>query len=133
MNRSLHLIMICVLGAGLSLYAHPLQQNTPPDNTQINKQDRNTNNPTADRQSGNRSDVEITRQIRRSLTGDKTLSSYAKNVKIVTQGGNVTLRGPVRSEEEKKSIEAKANDVAGAGHVKSELQIAAKEKAKNNP
>jgi osmotically-inducible protein OsmY len=125
--------MICVLGAGLSLYAHPLQQNTPPDNTQINKQDRNTNNPTADRQSGNRSDVEITRQIRRSLTGDKTLSSYAKNVKIVTQGGNVTLRGPVRSEEEKKSIEAKANDVAGAGHVKSELQIAAKEKAKNNP
>lgn len=54
---------------------------------------------------------------------DKSLSTYAHNVKIVTQGGQVTLKGPVRSEHEKKAIEAKAAEVAGDGKVTSELNI----------
>ena len=93
------------------------------DNTKMNQRDRNSNEPTADQQKNNRSDREITRQIRQSIMKDKSLSTYAHNVKIISQNGMVTLRGPVRSEEEKKTIEAKANQVAGEGKVASELDI----------
>jgi osmotically-inducible protein OsmY len=120
-------ILVCVLALALPLSAQtPSRQPTAPDNTKVNKGDRDQKQPTADQQKLNRSDSEITRDIRRSITKDKALSTYAKNVKIVTQKGNVTLRGPVRSEEEKSAIEAKANEVAGSGHVKNELQVATK-------
>ena len=55
---------------------------------------------------------------------DKTLSTYAHNVKIVAQDGQVTLKGPVRTEDEKKTVEAKATEVAGAGHVTNQISIA---------
>jgi len=133
MSRIVHLIAVSILILDISSFAQaPKTQTTPPDNTKINERDRNTARPTADQQKENRSDLEITRQIRRSITQDKDLSTYAKNVKIVTQDGSVTLRGPVRSEEEKKAIEAKASEVAGATHVKSELQVAAKQPVKKN-
>jgi len=100
----------------------------------VNKRDQDQSRPTAGQQKENRPDREITRLIRRSITQDKDLSTYAKNIKIITQNGNVTLRGPVRSEQEKKTVEAKANEVAGADHVKSEIQLAApKEANKKNP
>jgi len=54
---------------------------------------------------------------------DKTLSTYAHNVKVIAQNGKVTLKGPVRSEEEKKTVEQKATDVAGAGNVTNDLSI----------
>jgi hyperosmotically inducible protein len=54
---------------------------------------------------------------------DKTLSSYAHNVKIITQNGQVTLKGPVRSDDEKRAIEAKAAQIAGEDKVTSELDI----------
>jgi hyperosmotically inducible periplasmic protein len=54
---------------------------------------------------------------------DKSLSTYAHNVKIVSQGGQVTLKGPVRTEEEKRAIEIKATDVAGAGRVTNEITV----------
>ena len=57
---------------------------------------------------------------------DKTLSTYAHNVKIVSQDGHVTLKGPVRSDEEVKSVEAAATKVAGAGHVSNELTVASR-------
>jgi len=123
------------LGLGLSAFAQTTKEQTPsPDNTGINKRDKNPSQPTAGQQKENQPDREISRQIRRSITEDKALSTYAKNIKIITQDGNVTLRGPVHSEQEKKTIEAKANEIAGAGHVKSEIQIAAaKETKKKNP
>ena len=128
MNRLLSSILVCIFALGLSLSAQAAsRQSTPPDNTKVNKRDSDPANPTAGQQKDNRTDLEITRQIRSSITKDKGLSTYAKNVKIITQNGMVTLRGPVRSEEEKRSIEAKANDVAGTSHVKSELEIAAKQ------
>jgi len=130
MNRLVNSMLVCILGLGWSLSAQTPRQTAPPDNTAVNKRDRDSARPTADQQKENRSDLEITRQIRKSITQDKGLSTYAKNVKIITQNGNVTLRGPVRSDEEKKSVEAKANDVAGPNHVKSEIQIAAKQGAK---
>lgn len=99
------------------------QQATSPDNTKMNAQDRDKASPTADQQKDNRSDREITQQIRQSLMNDKSLSTYGHNVKVVTQNGQVTLKGPVRSDDEKKAIESKATEVAGENKVTSELNI----------
>lgn len=96
----------------------------PADNTKVNQRDRNQNEPTADQQKENGSDRELTRQIRRALVKDNSLSTTAHNVKIITQNGAVTLKGPVASEQEKQAIESKASEIAGAGKVTSELQVA---------
>jgi hyperosmotically inducible protein len=100
------------------------QQAAPaPDNTKVNERDRSKDEPTADQQKDNRSDRDITQQIRQSIMKDKSLSTYAHNVKVITQNGQVTLKGPVRSEEEKKTVETKATEVAGQNKVTSELNI----------
>jgi len=91
-----------------------------PDNTKVNERNRKT---TADQQKDNKGDREISANIRKSLLDSKDLSTYAHNVKVITRNGMVTLRGPVRSEEEKKTVEAKATEVAGAGKVKSMLTV----------
>jgi osmotically-inducible protein OsmY len=79
---------------------------------------------TADQQKDNTHDREITQKIRRALLDDKTLSTYAHNVKVVAQDGQVTLKGPVRTADEKRTIEAKATEVAGAGRVTNQISIA---------
>ena len=115
-----------LLGSGLLAGAQePTSQQAPPapDNTKTNERDRSANEPTADQQRENSSDRDITQQIRQSIMKDKSLSTDAHNVKIITQNGQVTLKGPVRSEDEKKAIEAKATEVAGENKVTSELQI----------
>lgn len=99
---------------------------TPPDNSKINTRDRAKGAQTADQQKENAADRELTRSIRRSLMDDKDLSSYAHNVKIISQGGKVTLKGPVRSEDEKRVVEAKATEVAGEGHVTNQMSVAKK-------
>jgi osmotically-inducible protein OsmY len=101
------------------------QQTTvpPADNTKMNQRDRNSNEATADQQKANRSDRDITQQIRKSIAGDKSLSTNGHNVKVITQNGMVTLKGPVRSEEEKKAVEDKAAEVAGADKVTSEIDV----------
>jgi hyperosmotically inducible periplasmic protein len=99
----------------------------PADNTKMNERDRNPNEPTADRQKDNRSDREITQQVRKAIVKDKSLSTYAHNVKVITQNGMVTLKGPVRSEEEKKAIEAKAAEVAGQDKVTNQLDVKSKD------
>jgi hyperosmotically inducible protein len=115
-----------LLGTGVLASAQEptSQQGSPaPDNTRVNEADRNKAEPTADQQRDNRSDRDITQQIRQSIIKDKSLSTYAHNVKIITQHGQVTLKGPVRSEDEKRAIEAKATEVAGESKVTSELNI----------
>ena len=122
-------VLVVALGSSAILNGQTPGPQTPaPDNTRTNKTE--TAKPTADDQKQNDRDVEITRQIRKLVTDDKGLSTYAKNIKIITQNGSVTLSGPVRSEVEKKSVEAKAVQVAGTTHVKSEIQIAAEEPSK---
>ena len=96
----------------------------PPDNTKVNKRDRNQNEPTADQQKENTSDRQLAAQIRRAVVKDKSLSTSAHNIKIIAQNGTVTLKGPVKSEQEKQAIEAKAAEIAGASKVTSELQVA---------
>jgi hyperosmotically inducible periplasmic protein len=97
---------------------------TPPDNTKVNTRDRAKGAVTADQQKENAGDRELTQKIRKSLMADKSLSTYAHNVKVVAQGGQVTLKGPVRTEEEKRTVEEKAIEVAGAGHVTNQISIA---------
>src|ERR1041385_7240555 len=84
-----------------------------PDNTKVNKRDKNPGEATSDQQKMNATDRNLTARIRKSVVADKTLSSYAHNVKIISQNGIVTLKGPVRSADEVKSIMAKALEVAG--------------------
>jgi osmotically-inducible protein OsmY len=95
-----------------------------PDNSGVNVRDRGNATITPSDQSNRRSDIEMTRQIRRALMKDKSLSTTARNVKVVTIDGNVTLRGPVNSEQEKTVIANKAVQIAGAGHVNDQLEVA---------
>jgi osmotically-inducible protein OsmY len=94
------------------------------DNTEINKRDRSEKELTADQQGETKQDREITQKIRLAIVKDKSLSTYAHNMKIITVGGMVTLKGPVRSEEEKRAIEEIAAQIAGNGKIMSEIDIA---------
>src|SRR5580658_10133509 len=104
---------------GFSLIALPsvssaLQSQTPaPDNSARNKDHSNT----ADNQSNSVQDREIARRIRKAIVADQSLSTYAKNVKVIVKDGSVTLRGPVRSEEEKKQVGDYASQAVGGGSV----------------
>ncbi len=108
------------LGAGPQVRA---QQNAP-DNTKTNQGDANKGASTADQQKMNTADRSITKEIRSSIMKDKSLSTYAHNIKIITQDGKVTLKGPVRSEDEKAAIESKAVAIAGANNVTDQLEVA---------
>jgi hyperosmotically inducible periplasmic protein len=124
----LSVMVICLFTVGSfapQLRSAPPTQN--PDNTKTNQRDRSKAEPTADQQKENDTDRELARKVRRSVVSDKSLSTYAHNVKIVAQNGMVTLRGPVRSEEEKQAVEAKAAEAAGGpDHVKSEIEVKSK-------
>ena len=100
------------------------------DNTATNKRDQSQQEVTADQQGQSKQDRDITQKIRQAIVKDKSLSTNAHNVKIITVGGMVTLKGPVRSEEEKRIVEAKAAEIAGSGNVKSEIGIAPKKTRK---
>ena len=115
-----------LLSVGVAVRAQdPTSQQAPPaaDNTKTNQRDRSASEPTADQEKENRSDLDITQQIRQSIMKDKSLSTYAHNIKIVTQNGQVTLKGPVQSEDEKRAVETKAAEVAGQDKISSELDI----------
>jgi hyperosmotically inducible protein len=97
------------------------------DNTARNERDRNSEIPTAGDQAQNKQDLEIAANIRKAVVSDDSLSVNAHNVKIITSNGVATLRGPVKSQQEKAVIEAKAKGVAGVSSVYNMLEI------ENNP
>jgi osmotically-inducible protein OsmY len=112
---------------GLLLLSAPqiarAEDNNPPpapDNTEKNKDIATT----ADQQGMSAADTEMTQKIRATIMKDKTMSVYAKNVKIIARNGQVTLEGPVRNDAEKMAIEKAAADVAGATNVTNHLTIA---------
>jgi osmotically-inducible protein OsmY len=121
---------LSLLGAALflsaSLVAGAVQQDQQPapDNSKTNQGDASTGAVTAQQQKMNSTDRNITREIRRAIYKDKSLSTYAHNIKVITQGGKVTLKGPVRTEDEKAAIEAKATEVVGAANVTNQLALA---------
>jgi hyperosmotically inducible periplasmic protein len=103
--------------------SHPSSQTgtaqPAPDNSNQNK----NQNPTADNQSNAQSDRMTTAKIRKAITADKTLSTYAHNVKIITLNGAVTLKGPVTSDEEKQKVAAMAANIVSANKVTDELTV----------
>ena len=120
------LLALGSLALGVSLMAMPVPryqypQQTAPDNTKKNKDQPS---PTADQQKINPSDRAITQKIRKAVHDDTSLSTYAHNIKIIAQDGKVTLRGPVRSEDEKRNLQAKAVAVAGKENVTNQLEVA---------
>jgi hyperosmotically inducible protein len=117
-----------VLAVGLSPAVHAQSQPanppaTEPDNTKVNQRDRQKDSPTADQQKEQASDRKLAQEVRRAIVADKSLSTYAHNVKVIVQNGTVTLKGPVRSEDESHAVESKAVDIAGTGNVKNELSV----------
>jgi osmotically-inducible protein OsmY len=114
---SLSFLIAAILIAGCSRDRHARQASqspaVEPDNTGRNVGDRGGETKTPGDQSESEADRTITQTIRKALTADDSLSTNAKNVKIITNDATVTLRGPVKSEKEKTDIEAKAKQVAG--------------------
>ena len=94
------------------------------DNTAINQRDSGHETLTPMDQSNKPSDLKMTREIRRAIVKDRALSTDAKNIKIITIDGAVTLRGPVKTDEEKADIAAKAAQLAGDSNVHNELEVA---------
>jgi hyperosmotically inducible protein len=96
---------------------------TQPDNTKKNERDRDGRTLTPGDQSNTEADRKITQDIRREIVKNDSLTVAAKNVKIITADGKVTLRGPVNSESEKTQIAEVANRVAGASNVDNQLEV----------
>jgi osmotically-inducible protein OsmY len=119
-------LTLVLAGALLSFSPIVNAQDAPavaPDNSAVNVRDRNPNAMTAGQQANAKTDVELTREIRRSVVKDESLSMMAHNVKIVTANGNVTLRGPVKTEDEKNEIATKAQAIAGTDKVDNQLEV----------
>lgn len=98
-------------------------ENIKPDNTTVNTRDRDTNEPTADQAKNNASDRELMQKIRQSVMADKSLSTYAHNIKIIAEHGKVTLKGLVHSEAERINIKNKAVVIAGEDYVTDDMSI----------
>ena len=93
---------------------------SPPDNSRQNQNHAKT----ADSQPNTAADRATTAKVRKAIMEDKGLSTYAHNVKIITMNGQITLKGPVKSEEEKQTIASKAAEVAGSpDKVNNQLSI----------
>jgi hyperosmotically inducible protein len=112
--------------AGTLAAQQPAPAPAAPDNSKVNARDSKPPQKTAEDQSNKASDVETTQKIRKAIIDDSTLSTYARNVKIITAKGKVTLKGPVRSDAEKAAIELKAREVAGEANVTNQITIAPK-------
>ena len=95
-----------------------------PDNSGRNVRDADGATKTPGDQSESETDRTITQNVRQAVTADDSISTNGKNVKIVTVDGTVTLRGPVKSEQEKTNIAAKAQQIAGVKKVDNQLEIA---------
>ena len=102
-------------------------QTTPnADNTGMNVRDKSGTTQTPQKQTNSERDRKLLAAVRRAIVHDKTLSTSAHNVKIVSKDGTVTLRGPVRSEDEKGRVEKIAQQVAGVGTVENQLDVKTK-------
>jgi hyperosmotically inducible protein len=131
MTTKIRLSLLCgflffAMGTSVSMSPQDALNTVAADNTKVNKRDRQKKELTADQQKDNRSDLQVTKQIRQSIMRDKSLSTSAHNVKLISNNRMVTLKGPVRTNEEKQAIEAKAAAIAGQDKLTSELQVTQK-------
>jgi len=126
-----HLILVpvaLIVVGGLAIAAEPADPSPDSrynaDNTGRNVRDRESGARTADQQSNKPDDVRITREIRGAVVGDDSLSTNAHNVKIVTVDGVVTLRGPVKSADERTRVASLAEHVSGVKKINNQLEVA---------
>jgi hyperosmotically inducible periplasmic protein len=119
------LAVAIVMVSALTAWALPGRAaDVPADNSGKNVRDRQGATQTPGDQSSAKADMDITQAIRKAVVADKGLSTNARNVKIITTNGAVTLRGPVKSEAEKNRIAEKAKQTAGVKSVDNQLEIA---------
>jgi hyperosmotically inducible protein len=116
--------LVAVAGAVLAastvcVGATPQDQSTKPDNSAQNK----AQGQTAQDQSSAASDRELTAKVRKAIIADKDLSTYAHNIKIITQNGTVTLKGPVKSADEKQKIETDVAAVVAHDNIVDQLTV----------
>jgi osmotically-inducible protein OsmY len=129
MKRHIRSVVYALVLSGTLATGGLHAQNTKaaPDNTKANKGDTSAQSVTADKaMKNNLSDRQVEAHIRRDVVKDKSLSTYAHNVKIVSANGKVTLKGPVRSEEEKQKVEQYAKKYAADQNVTNELTVTPK-------
>ncbi len=117
--KRITLSLICISILALAAVA----QETKPDNSAKNERDRSGETKTSGDQSNSPQDIKITAAIRRAIVKDDSLTMTAKNVKIITAGGTVTLRGPVKSAAEKTKIEQLATSAASGAKIDNQLEI----------
>jgi hyperosmotically inducible periplasmic protein len=115
------LVLACL--STVSLAAMAADDKTKPDNTAINERDRSSETQTSGDQSNSSADLKITQAIRQAIMKDSELSTTAKNVKIITDNGQVTLRGPVKNAQEKAKIDQLARSAAGGAKIDDQLDV----------
>jgi osmotically-inducible protein OsmY len=120
--KQIILSLLCVSVFTLSAIA---QETPAADNTEKNQRDRSGETKTSGDQSNSPENVKITATIRRAVVEDHSLSATAKNVKITTANGTVTLRGPVQNEAEKAKIAELAQSAAGNAKIDNQLEVKA--------
>src|SRR6478672_7584796 len=116
------LFFICLSLFALSAVA---QETSDADNTKKNERDRSGETQTSGDQSNSKEDVNTTAAIRSAVVKDHSLSATAKNVKIITANGTVTLRGPVKNDAEKAKIAKLAQQAAGNAKIDNQLEVKA--------
>lgn len=94
-----------------------------PDNSGLNVRDRSSGAVTADSQPNSKDDLELTARIRRAIMSDRSLSTMAQNIKVISANGQVTLRGPVRSDQERTAIASDVHRVVGVNNVDNRLEV----------
>lgn len=107
----------------ISLTAVAADQKTDADNTALNQRDRSGDTATSGDQSNNSADLKITQAIRQALMKDGELSTTAKNIKVITANGQVTLRGPVNNAQEKAKVDQIARSAGGGAKIVDELEL----------
>jgi osmotically-inducible protein OsmY len=115
---------IAYLSAAFAAAAACMAFAQQPDNTKVNERDKPATAVTPDQQGTSKADMELTAKIRKAIVDEKSLSTYAKNVKVITKEGAVVLRGPVRTQDERERIGSIAGGIAGPAHVSNQLEIA---------
>jgi len=116
-------IILTLLCASVFTLSAIAQDTAAADNTRKNERDRSGETTTSGDQSNSQEDVKITAAIRRAVVRDNSLSATAKNVKIITANGTVTLRGPVKNDAEKTKIGELAQSAAGNAKINNQLGV----------
>src|SRR5260370_23694048 len=121
MKRTL-LAIVCLSKLSLAAFASD-NEKTKPDNTATNERDRSSETKTSGDQSNSSADLKITQAIRQALMKDRELSTTAKNIKVITANGQVTLRGPIKTAQEKARVDQLARSAAGGAQIDDQLDV----------